>query len=496
MTKYLHIRFLQFTFFGLLLLGRQLPSFAATGLSNQNIDNGVSPLEVKATLSQSKRLQTFDVGSLNLENAILSVNSVEQIASAISISLIDFNNITANGYSWLLFKNSNTNLSMNIGTVNNSSPQTWTLPANLFTYASISGRSDFINPNTIPLGLQISGANKAMRTLYFDNNNRPMKVYDHYNISTRIINHLGTSYDLEVGTNQTFDEPDYEVTDIPLALNDSITSTIEEKDYITNLALNKFVENSIVDAFGTIITPDGKFDCLRLSMVKQKYTRPDESTAYTLSSTTNEVSFMTREGVYFNAKVSATSGTVILNNFQYRKVVQTALLTESRDIKLSNDSKGVTINIDNAIAHPSAILDIKNDSLGILIPRIAKVNRPKSPATGLLVYQIDSPSLGSPSGFYYFDGTAWQRMNNTVSSARIASNSSDVQSGIGQIANGTTFIKFESPQENPENLIISIQAEGDCNGLYISEKTKYGFWVKELQKGKSNVKFSYSSSKN
>lgn len=491
MTKYLHIRFLQFTFFGLLLLGKQLPSFASVAGRNQNNDEGITIFTATGTLSQSKRLQTFDAGSLNLENAVLSLNSVEQIASAVSISSIDFNNITANGYSWLLFKNSNTNLSMNIGTVNNSSPQTWTLPANLYTYSSISGRSDFINPSTIPISLQISGANKAMRTLYFDNNNRPMKVYDHYNISNSIINHLGTSYDFEVSPFKNFDEPDYEASNVPLALNDSFTSTVEEKDYITGLALNKFVENSIVDAFGTIITPDGTFDCLRLSMVKQKYTRPDESTAYTLSSTTNEVSFMTREGVYFNAKVSATSGIVTLNNFQYRKVIQTALLSESRDVKLSNDSKGVTINIDNAIAHPSAILDIKNDSLGILIPRIAKVNRPKSPATGLLVYQIDNTS-----GFYYFDGTAWQRMNSTVSSARIASNSSDVQSGIGQIANGTTFIKFESPQENPENLIISIQAEGDCNGLYISEKTKDGFWVKELQKGKSNVKFSYSSSKN
>ena len=94
MTKYLHIRFIQFTFFGLILLGKQLPSFASVAARNQNNDEGITIFTAIATLSQSKRLQTFDEGSLNLENAVLSLNSGEQIASAVSISLIDFNNIT------------------------------------------------------------------------------------------------------------------------------------------------------------------------------------------------------------------------------------------------------------------------------------------------------------------------------------------------------------------------------------------------------------------
>jgi hypothetical protein len=122
------------------------------------------------------------------------------------------------------------------------------------------------------------------------------------------------------------------------------------------------------------------------------------------------VSFMTKEGAFFNAQVSATSGTATLSNFQYRKVVLTSSLSEPSDVKFNNDSKGVTINNDNATSHPSAILDVKSDSLGVLIPRIAKANRPNSPATGLLVYQIDQ----SP-GFYYFDGSAWKAIVNNSS---------------------------------------------------------------------------------
>jgi hypothetical protein len=100
-----------------------------------------------------------------------------------------------------------------------------------------------------------------------------------------------------------------------------------------------------------------------------------------------------------------------------------------------------------------------------------------------LVYQIDQ----SP-GFYYYDGSGWRILGSSPS-ARIASEES--LKGLGQLSNGSSFIKFETPQENPENIIIQIQPEGDCNGLYISKKTKEGFEVKELQKGKSNMKFSW-----
>jgi hypothetical protein len=122
-----------------------------------------------------------------------------------------------------------------------------------------------------------------------------------------------------------------------------------------------------------------------------------------------------------------------------------------------------------------------------LIPRIAKANRPASPAEGLLVYQIDETP-----GFYYYNGTGWRILSSSAS-ARMAAEETVNQniSGKNQLENGSTFIKFDQPRGDFDKLLINIQLEGDCNGVYISKKTREGFEVKELQKGKSNVKFSW-----
>lgn len=352
-----------------------------------------------------KRLQPFDISTLNLKNT-QPQNSVAQTNSAISIGYSDFNTISAIGNTWLLYQKDNGGFSMNIGTANSTSPQTWTLPSNLVADISGVGRGDFINPNGVPLGLEISGANKIMRTYYFDNNDRLLDQYDHYFINTNGVEHLGTSYDLEVGEDDNFgNEPDYKYADVPFDLGDVASTTFEEKDYISNQTLTKYVQSSAVDAFGTISTPDGVYNCLRIMVTSQRYTRPNEATEYSLEGTYIWVSFLTKEGVYFKGVASSSSGTVNISFFEYRKVVPTATLTEGNDVKLSNDSKGVTINTDNDTAHPTAILDVKSENQGILIPRIAFANRPANPAIGLLIFQVDNTP-----GFYYFDGTNWLRL--------------------------------------------------------------------------------------
>ncbi len=456
-------------------------------------DHGYPGPRISASAIKPKMLQTFDVSALNLKNT-QKQHSVAQTNSVISIGYSDFNTISSIGNTWLLYQKVNGGFSMNVGTANSTSPQTWTLPANLVSGISGVGRSDFIDPNTVPAGLEISGANKVMRTYYFDNNDRLLEEYDHFFIDNDGVDHLGTSYDVEVGGDDNFDEePDYEYADVPFDLGDNFSTTFEEKDYFSNQTLTKYIQSSTVDAFGTISTPDGVYDCLRIVVTSQRYTRPDEATAYTLEGNYIWVSFLTKEGVYFRGVASSSSGMANISFFEYRKVVSTATLTEGSDVKLSNDSKGVTINTDNDTAHPSAILDVKSENSGVLIPRIAKANRPASPAEGLLIYQIDDTA-----GFYYFDGSAWQRLNNTTPSMMQTQTLAGfrtlpaLKSGRSELKNGTTYIKFDNSIENPEELNINLTLEGDCNGLYISNKTKDGFEVKELQKGKSNVKFSYS----
>ena len=70
-------------------------------------------------------------------------------------------------------------------------------------------------------------------------------------------------------------------------------------------------------------------------------------------------------------------------------------------------AQNVAINADGSDPDPSAMLDIKADNMGLLIPRVTEVNRPVTPATGLLIYQTDGVA-----GFYYFDGTGWQKVGN------------------------------------------------------------------------------------
>ncbi|MFN3850182.1 MAG: hypothetical protein ACK4NY_12180 [Spirosomataceae bacterium] len=327
------------------------------------------------------------------------------MSSPISISLADFDSFSTPGKTWLDYENFIDSFTMNIGSANNSSAQTWTLPANFMTYFEGVSRGDFIAVASVPVALQITGANKVLRSYYYDINDLPMSLYDHYRLETDGIFHIGSSYDLETGSDDNFDETDYEVADVPLDLNDAFTVTNEETNYINNQKLYKEVQSVNVDAFGTITTPTGTYNCLRMLSILQEYTRPDESSSYTLVATTNYISFLTKTGEYFTAKVSGTSGNVTVSEIEYRTVVQTALLTETADVKLNNDSKGVTINADNDTAHPSAILDVKSSNQGILIPRIAKANRPANPATGLLIFQIDDTP-----GFYYFDGTNWVRL--------------------------------------------------------------------------------------
>jgi hypothetical protein len=456
------------------------------GMRNRWICEGCRVAAHEITANKKKQIFSLDV--LNLKNSSSAKqNSSQNMNAAIVIDETDFNTISAIGNSWIDFSTESKTFSMNIGSANSSSAQTWTLPSNFMTNFSGFVRVDFVAPATLPTPLQIAGADRVMKGYSLDNDGNPLIEYDHFDISPTFINHLGTSYDSGSGADVAYNEPDYEYADVPLEMGDNWTAIEEEEDYETGLSLTKNEQINTVDAYGSITTPDGTFNCLRMTITIKNYTRPNESSAFTLQNTTYGISFITKEGYYFYAQKpsAATSGTVTLSNFGYRKIVSTSNLSETTEVKLNNDSKGVTINSDNTLAHPSSILEISSTNQGILIPRIAKANRPTNPATGLLVYQIDNTP-----GFYYFDGTGWRILGSSPS-ARIAATESS-QTGKEQLESGSKFIKFDVSQDNPENLVIQIQPEGDCNGLYISEKTKEGFWVKELKSGKSNVKFSWS----
>lgn len=81
-------------------------------------------------------------------------------------------------------------------------------------------------------------------------------------------------------------------------------------------------------------------------------------------------------------------------------------------------SQSILFNDGGGSPDSSAILDVRSDDSGLLIPRMISANRISiaSPAKGLLVYQTNGVQ-----GFYYYDGVQWDTLDgnsvvNTVTS--------------------------------------------------------------------------------
>lgn len=69
--------------------------------------------------------------------------------------------------------------------------------------------------------------------------------------------------------------------------------------------------------------------------------------------------------------------------------------------------------------------------------------------------------------------------------------------GIGKLENGSTYVALDEILKEAiyvdemHPLKVFIQLEGECNGVYVSEKSKDGFKVIELSNGNSDVTFSW-----
>ncbi len=338
--------------------------------------------------------------------------SVATTNSAITITQADFQNIAQNGNSWIDFLSKTTSFTMNIGTVNTSSPQTFTLPTNLLSYFNNYSRLDFINESALDPSLQIAGGDVVARKLMIDSNDNAVYQYYHADIANDGVYILGTSWDMYDEADENFDEEvDYEFFDAPLDLNDEITTITEEIDYETNLALVQIKEIKTVNGYGSLVLPNGSsVNCLRVGIVREKRTRTNGNDPFPVNpdvnGTTNAIAFLTKQGHYFTADVSATSGTAILTGLNYRFIQATNTLEETSSIRINNDSKSVAINATDDVAHSSAILDVQSNNKGVLIPRVTQANRPANPADGLLIYQID----GTKGLYVYISGIGWKRL--------------------------------------------------------------------------------------
>lgn len=103
---------------------------------------------------------------------------------------------------------------------------------------------------------------------------------------------------------------------------------------------------------------------------------------------------------------------------------------------------GQSVGISKTAITPdaSSILELKSTSQGLLIPRMLSAERVaiSSPATGLMVYQTDSPS-----GFYYFDGGVWKQVGDFQTSSAINFRCSN--SGQAIYASTRNVLDFDVP---------------------------------------------------
>ena len=66
-----------------------------------------------------------------------------------------------------------------------------------------------------------------------------------------------------------------------------------------------------------------------------------------------------------------------------------------------------SVGINNPTPHASAILDVKSNTKGVLLPRTSTTSRNAiaSPAKGLLLYDTTT------SGFWFHNGSAWAQLS-------------------------------------------------------------------------------------
>jgi hypothetical protein len=87
------------------------------------------------------------------------------------------------------------------------------------------------------------------------------------------------------------------------------------------------------------------------------------------------------------------------------------------------NAQNVGINEDGSTPDASALLDLKSETKGLLIPRMLKAQRTAIPvpAVGLMVYQTDSDA-----GFYYYNGSGWTKLGSGSAAGYWKANGNDI----------------------------------------------------------------------
>lgn len=129
-------------------------------------------------------------------------------------------------------------------------------------------------------------------------------------------------------------------------------------------------------------------------------------------------------------------------------------------------AQSVGINEDGGDPESSAILDVKSDTKGVLIPRMTEAQRTAiaDPATGLLVYQTDGEE-----GFWFKESGGWVPLNDNTSEMDFLTTSSTSNFNITSTANtelATLAITETGTVDAHITGSVTIEINGDGTGRY------------------------------
>jgi Secretion system C-terminal sorting domain len=278
-----------------------------------------------------------------------------------------------------------TSITMNIGTADNVTPQTWTLPVATLSLLTRNSPLDFIAIADVPLAARVTGATHVTKQTFQDpDDGHDLIEYSHYQmVAGDQLNEMGiTMIDTDDGDalSDRSDAPEI-FSDAPLDVGDVVTTEIT--DYLDDGDFPKVVSTSTVtvDAFGTINNPFGgspaTFDCLRLSIESTEADYTTNSTTPSSTTTHYFVAWVTKEGFRFYAKKptqNASGAGVTLTNLEMMRIFPfTALAVELIDFKGETTKNGVDLTWTTASEKNNNYYDVERSVDGKTFEKIGQV---------------------------------------------------------------------------------------------------------------------------
>jgi hypothetical protein len=154
-------------------------------------------------------------------------------------------------------------------------------------------------------------------------------------------------------------------------------------------------------------------------------------------------------------------------------------------------TQNVAINNDGSTPNPSALLDIKSTTKGLLMPRMTTLERNAiiNPAEGLKVYDTDTKN------FWFYDGSAWKSLSVAVPVAAnfrffastsqliIKNTSTKIDFGTQSFLNNAGFnnSSFTAPSAGIYNLSVYLSIFGNNAG-----SLNVSMFVNNVSKGSSS----------